>query len=323
MVTVSDKRLGQDLDGNGMADFYFADVTSATDYYPFGSVQPGRSLNSGEYRFGFNGHEKEGSDWTGSDGSHLDFGARIYDARLGRFFSTDPWESKYAWQTPYAYFSNSPILIIDWKGYGGEEIFAKNVKKEFDFVRTNFSITIYVEQPIVNSREKVTGANVGHTFVKIVKANSTTMELQELIIDFHPKNPVMSVFGNETSKFKINSGYEFNISVNKSISETEFNEVLNYILKKMEDKEPYILNEYNCTDFALECAKKANVTLPDNPIESEEGGFTISGSNPADLGADLISDEKKIEDSEGVTITKFESKTKVFDKDAVKEEDSK
>ena len=39
MVTVSDKRLGQDSDGNGMADFYFADVTSATDYYPFGSFR--------------------------------------------------------------------------------------------------------------------------------------------------------------------------------------------------------------------------------------------------------------------------------------------
>lgn len=120
MVTVSDKRLGQD-DGTGKAGYYLADVTSATDYYPFGMVQPGRTFSSQNYRFGFNGHEKEGTDWTGNDGSVLDFGARIYDAKLGRFLSTDPWEDKYAWQTPYAYFKNSPIATIDFMGFGDED----------------------------------------------------------------------------------------------------------------------------------------------------------------------------------------------------------
>ena len=90
------------------------------DYYPFGSAMQGRTFKQYNYKFGFNGHEKEGTDWTGSDGSHLDFGARIYDSRLARFLSTDPWEKKYAWQTPYAYFSNTPIWKIDYKGYGND-----------------------------------------------------------------------------------------------------------------------------------------------------------------------------------------------------------
>jgi RHS repeat-associated protein len=74
-------------------------------------------INSGDYRYGFNGQEKL-DEIAGVTGSHLDFGARIYDSRLGKFLSTDPWESKYAWQTPYAYFANSPISTIDWKGFG-------------------------------------------------------------------------------------------------------------------------------------------------------------------------------------------------------------
>lgn len=34
------------------------------------------------YRFGFNGHEKDGEALSGNAGNQLDFGARIYDSRL-------------------------------------------------------------------------------------------------------------------------------------------------------------------------------------------------------------------------------------------------
>jgi RHS repeat-associated protein len=80
------------------------------------------------YRYGFNGQEKD-DEWKG-DGNSIAYEARIYDPRLGRFLSVDPWTSKYAWQTPYAYHKNSPIAFVDWKGYGdptdGEK---KEIKK--------------------------------------------------------------------------------------------------------------------------------------------------------------------------------------------------
>ncbi|MCB0510232.1 MAG: phosphodiester glycosidase family protein [Bacteroidetes bacterium] len=100
------------------------------DYYPFGMVMPGRfkQAESGEeYRFGFNGMEKDGEDWTGNDGSHLDFGARIYNSRLGKFLSIDPLTRDYPWQTPYAYHRNSPIALIDWNGYGDPPYVKNNV----------------------------------------------------------------------------------------------------------------------------------------------------------------------------------------------------
>ena len=34
-------------------------VVSLSDYYPYGMTEPGRSWNSGDYRFGHTGHEKE------------------------------------------------------------------------------------------------------------------------------------------------------------------------------------------------------------------------------------------------------------------------
>jgi len=86
----------------------------AQDYFPFGSVMDGRSYNNEKYRFGFNGKEKE----DGMDGVYA-FEARIFDSRIARWFSTDPREGDYAWQSTYAYYKNSPISTLDFLGKGG------------------------------------------------------------------------------------------------------------------------------------------------------------------------------------------------------------
>ncbi len=75
---------------------------------------------SNGYRYGFNGQEKD--DEVKGNGNSIAYEARIYDPRLGRFLSVDPWAHKYSWQTPYAYFKNSPTSVIDYKGYG-EKVF--------------------------------------------------------------------------------------------------------------------------------------------------------------------------------------------------------
>jgi len=52
-------------------------------------------------------------------GHHLnwyDYGARYYDAQLGRFISVDPMASSFLWQSPYAYATNIPIKFIDKNG---------------------------------------------------------------------------------------------------------------------------------------------------------------------------------------------------------------
>ena len=49
---------------------------------------PGRKYSpTNSYRYGFNGQEK--LDEIKGYGNSLDFGARIYDPRLGRFLSVD------------------------------------------------------------------------------------------------------------------------------------------------------------------------------------------------------------------------------------------
>jgi len=119
------------------------EVKSFNDVYPFGMTIKDRSWfdADGAYRYGFNGKEKDLA--LNNEGNTLDFGARIYDARVAKFLSVDPWEDKYAWQSPYAYFRNSPISVVDFKGLGGKDKRVKIDKKsktvsldlEYKFVR--------------------------------------------------------------------------------------------------------------------------------------------------------------------------------------------
>jgi RHS repeat-associated protein len=135
LVTVSDKKLVVQFycdpgvnrncfpDANGNlpleAYYYKADVITAGDYAPFGMALVGRkySVGAGQYRYGFNGKENSDEIYSGA----VSFEARIYDSRIGRFFSTDPRESEYAWQSTYVYFSNCPTSIVDNLGMGGTD----------------------------------------------------------------------------------------------------------------------------------------------------------------------------------------------------------
>jgi len=80
-----------------------------------------RTWSSVAYRFGFNGQEMD--DEINVDGGSYDFGARIYDGRLGRWLSLDPIFAKYPWFSPYVYVGDNPIYWID---KDGRDLYATN-----------------------------------------------------------------------------------------------------------------------------------------------------------------------------------------------------
>jgi RHS repeat-associated protein len=98
-----------------------ADVVAVYDYYPFGMTMPGRSL-SGDYRYGFGGHEKD--DEVKGNGNHISFGDYGYDPRISRRWRPDPIDQIFI--SNYAGFANNPIILVDPDGRtvvitGGEE----------------------------------------------------------------------------------------------------------------------------------------------------------------------------------------------------------
>jgi RHS repeat-associated protein len=112
LATVLDRRIAVFDQSTGNLTHYQSDIITATALYPFGSIMV--SVSKGEYRYGFNGMEKDNE--MKGEGNSLDFGARIYDSRLGRWLSVDPLARKYVELTPFHFTGNNPILFVDFDG---------------------------------------------------------------------------------------------------------------------------------------------------------------------------------------------------------------
>jgi len=72
--------------------------------------------NSADYRYGFNGQEKDNE--KAGLGNTIVFEFRIHDSRLGRFLSLDPLRAKYPANSPYCFAENKVINGIDAEGAG-------------------------------------------------------------------------------------------------------------------------------------------------------------------------------------------------------------
>ncbi|MGB3949385.1 MAG: RHS repeat-associated core domain-containing protein, partial [Bacteroidia bacterium] len=127
MVTVTDKKQGVDLGGASTdAEYYMPEVISSGEPFAFGASTPGRRFNETGTEFGFNG-KRQDNEIYGEDNSY-DFGARMYDPRLGRWLSTDPSESKYPGISTYSFAFNSPIVFNDPDGKDGRLTITPNSK---------------------------------------------------------------------------------------------------------------------------------------------------------------------------------------------------
>ena len=58
----------------------------------------------------------EKDDELKGEGNSYDFGARMLDPRIGRWFARDPLEGKYPYLSPYTYVENNPMFFTDSDG---------------------------------------------------------------------------------------------------------------------------------------------------------------------------------------------------------------
>ena len=89
------------------------EVTSWSDYYPFGEVMPGRNSNP-TGMFGYQGQERVSNATNEVAGSRwYNFNLRMYNPSLGRFNTIDPYSQ---FNSPYLAMANNPISFVDPDG---------------------------------------------------------------------------------------------------------------------------------------------------------------------------------------------------------------
>ncbi len=95
------------------------ELLQQTSYYPFGMTMQQQnfySRNATENKYLYNSKELHDDQLTGNTLDWYDYGARFYDAALGRWHVVDPHAENYYPISPYAYVANNPIIRIDPDG---------------------------------------------------------------------------------------------------------------------------------------------------------------------------------------------------------------
>ena len=175
LATVLDRKTGYGS-LNGEYTGFKADIASATDYYPFGMEMPGRTVSSEKSRFGFNGQEKDNE--MKGNGNSIDFTARMYDTRVGRFLSLDPLSKKFPSESNFSFAGNNPIYYVDREGkYKISADRIASYREKFPHIVAYFENQIHDD--IMKSQTIIDGITMHQKFTK-----NYSPELSKKYVDY-------------------------------------------------------------------------------------------------------------------------------------------
>ena len=218
-------------------------VEEVNDYYAFGGLMSTSSRQSVQ-PYKYNGKEldrKGGLDW-------YDYGARMYDAALGRFMKTDRFSEKYVSLSPYQYGANNPVNNIDVNG---------------DSLLLNKTSVAEAMLAIYNGLED--GTNLKMKFNNGV--------LDHTSLEAHAK---------VTSDFFLQDLYE--IATNEKMVELSVSDKNTFIMNGQIISESFIAPEdYNTSQYgaAFESLLVASGQLTGKVIEGNLGQTLVSGNEAA------------------------------------------
>ena len=153
-------------------------------YYPFGMLMEG----IGTAPVTNNGYKYNGKELNEDLGLNLsDYGARWYDAAVGRWWSIDPMGDVFPSESPYVYAGNSPVTHVDIGGYlkypvGSESELSSKFPEFTKYLKSGMS-------QILGSADIISGLKVigGYTEQQI---NEQIIQWGEGIeVDIHDLNP--------------------------------------------------------------------------------------------------------------------------------------
>jgi RHS repeat-associated protein len=113
---------------DGQTDYYVAYILTYSDYDPYGTIQDGRKKTVNDYRYGFQGQERD--DELKGEGNSYNYEYRMHDPRIGRFFAIDPLAPKYPHNSVYAFSENILIHLIELEGLESTESKANSTENK-------------------------------------------------------------------------------------------------------------------------------------------------------------------------------------------------
>jgi RHS repeat-associated protein len=113
VIYVDNQTIGKDVWFDNISiEHYTSNVIEENHYYPYGLTLTTSAASVTEQPYKYNGKELEKSFGL----EMYDFGARMQDPQLGRWFGVDPLAEKAPGWTPYRYGFNNPIRYTDPTG---------------------------------------------------------------------------------------------------------------------------------------------------------------------------------------------------------------
>lgn len=208
---------------------------------------------------------------------------------------------------------NSDALLVDYEFV--ENLSPIDVSKFLKCFSTvpdegsTCSIEIFSDIPVDNNPNKLFNwqtQSPGHTFVQIKKTNGNQSVMQN--IGFYPMHNWKLVLTTAPieGKFVDNGEHEFNASLKMSLTPEDLKKTLDE-MSYLSGSIKYDIDEFNCTDFALDVFNASRIS---NPLEIPKydipGGTAPDGSNtPQGLFNKLKSMQASGIESENITIPGF------------------
>jgi RHS repeat-associated protein len=104
-----------DVGNDGVISNVQTEITQINNYYPFGMNMEGTW--NGSFPTAKNKYQYNGKEMNADFGLNLsDYGARFYDASIGRWTSVDKLACFFQNESPYGFVSNNPIRYVDVQG---------------------------------------------------------------------------------------------------------------------------------------------------------------------------------------------------------------
>ena len=177
-------------------------VAETNHYYPFGGV----FANTGNVQpYKYNGKEldtQKGLNW-------YDYGARHYDAMLGRWLVVDPLAEKMSPWSPYAYCYNNPIKFVDEEGEVPLIVpfLIKGLKGAAIDVTTQVLTSMFVGRSFSEAVGNIDMVSVGKSFVtsafSMKKVVEIVFEGVDAAIDYNASEGLKTIFDEKETSHSV------------------------------------------------------------------------------------------------------------------------